>query len=147
MLLQNQAIKCSVVLENRTTAWRQVLDLPIRQLRLTLTLSGRLGAWGGEAERKCRPVHSKGLLAFITKVRGIFIALANIANVAESLKVLQAVKPPARARNDVINMENYSIMWIPATRNTFPIISLKNLPADCGHYANLLLGSKRGYFG
>jgi hypothetical protein len=33
---------------------------------LTLPLSGRHGAWGGEAESWWRPVHSKGLLGFQT---------------------------------------------------------------------------------
>ena len=32
------------------------------RVKLTLPLSGRQGAWGGEAESGWRPVHSRGLL-------------------------------------------------------------------------------------
>ena len=75
-----------------------------------MPLRGRHEAWGGKAEGWREPVQSRGLLAFIAKVRGVFIALANLANVAESLKILHAVKPTARARNDVVNMENDSVV-------------------------------------
>ena len=60
----------------------------------TLPLSGRNDGWNASEELLAAcPIVS--LSAFVPKIGGIFIALANVANVAKRLKVLQTVKPAA----------------------------------------------------